>query len=65
MEVLEILGKPDSPPDWVDLYKVFEIVRGNAPGLYQRGWVTRRTSRPSRPQPIGRTSAVLRLGMLV
>jgi hypothetical protein len=40
-EVLEILGRPDSPPDWVDLYKVFEIVLDNTPGLYKRGWVTK------------------------
>jgi hypothetical protein len=32
-EVLEILSKPDSPPDWVDLYKVLEILSKNVTGL--------------------------------
>jgi hypothetical protein len=47
-EVLEILGRPDSPPDWFDLYKVLEIVSENTSGLpslkglprlKQMGWV--------------------------
>lgn len=32
-EVLEILSKPDSSPDWFDLYKVLEIVSKNVTGL--------------------------------
>lgn len=39
-EVLEILGKAGSAPDWVDLYKIFEIVRNNVAGLDKKGWVT-------------------------
>jgi len=32
-EVLAILGEPDSPRDWFDLYKVLEIVSKNVTGL--------------------------------
>jgi hypothetical protein len=47
-EVLEILSKPDSPPDWFDLYKLLEIVSQNVSGLpglkglprlKKKGWV--------------------------
>lgn len=30
---MEILSKPDSSPDWFDLYKVLEIVSRNVTGL--------------------------------
>ncbi len=40
-EVLDILGKADPAPGWVDLYKVFEIINDNAKGCVNRGWVTR------------------------
>ncbi len=42
-EALAILGKAGPPPDWVDLYKIFEIVRDNVGGrkaLEQRRWVS-------------------------
>jgi len=42
-EVLEILGKANPAPDWVELYKVFEIVRDSVGGLKpleRQGWVT-------------------------
>jgi hypothetical protein len=32
-EALEILGKPDAPPNFGDLYKVLEIVSKNVTGL--------------------------------
>jgi hypothetical protein len=40
-EVLDILGKADPAPGWVDLYKVFEIINDNAKGCVKQGWVTR------------------------
>jgi hypothetical protein len=40
-EVLDILGKADPAPGWVDLYKVFEIINDNAKGCVNQGWVTR------------------------
>jgi hypothetical protein len=39
-EVLEILGKAEPAPDWVELYKVFEIVRSKVSRLEKKGWVT-------------------------
>jgi len=39
-EVLEILGRAEPEPDWVELYKVFEIVSSRVPGLDKKGWVT-------------------------
>jgi hypothetical protein len=41
-EALEILGKPDAPPNFGDLYKVLEIVSKNVtglPNLKKIGWV--------------------------
>ncbi len=45
-EVLDILGRTDPAPGWVDLYKVFEIINDNAKGCVKQGcvkqgWVTR------------------------
>jgi hypothetical protein len=39
-EVLEILGTAEPAPDWVELYKVFEIVRSKVSRLDKKGWVT-------------------------
>lgn len=40
-EVLDILGKADPAPGWIELYKVFEIINDNAKGCVKRGWLTR------------------------
>ena len=39
-EVLEILGTAEPAPDWVELYKAFEIVRSKVSRLDKKGWVT-------------------------
>lgn len=41
-EALEILGQPNVSLNWIDLYKLFEIVRdsvGNEQALKRKGWV--------------------------
>jgi hypothetical protein len=40
-EVMDILGKADPAPDWVELFKVFEIIDDNAKGCISRGWLSR------------------------
>jgi hypothetical protein len=40
-EALEILGRADPAPDWIDLWKVFEVVRDAVPGLEHKGWISK------------------------
>ena len=71
-EALEILGKPDAPPNFGDLYKVLEIVSKNVtgfpglkglPNLKKMGGSLRRSSKRSLPRLTIKASAAIRRAM--
>jgi hypothetical protein len=40
-EVMDILGKANPVPEWIELFKVFEIINDHAEGCVNRGWLSR------------------------